>query len=78
MYLSEETFRRNGVRKVTDIYFNTTAANLFPNCLKYAEALRPIAESKGINVTFKSSLINVDKNNRIATFKDLDTGNLVK
>ena len=78
MYLSEETFRKNGVRKITDVHFNTTAGNLFPNCLKYADALKPIAESKGIKVTYKSLLTHVDKDNRIATFKDLDTGNIEK
>jgi sulfide:quinone oxidoreductase len=76
MYLCEETFRKNGVRKNSDVHFNTTAGNLFPNCLKYAEALKPIAESKGIKVTYKSLLTNVDKNNRVATFKDLDSGKL--
>ena len=78
MYLSEETFRRNGVRKNTDVHFNTTAGNLFPNCLKFADALKPIAESKGIKVSYKSLLTHVDKNNRIATFKNLDSGELTK
>lgn len=32
MYLSEETWRKNGVRKNCDVNFNTTAGNLFPNC----------------------------------------------
>ena len=78
MYLSEETFRKNGVRKNSEVLFNTSAVNLFPNCLKFADALKPIAESKGIKVTYKSLLTHVDKDNRVATFKNLDDGSLVK
>ena len=78
MYLSEETWRKNGVRKDTQIHFNTTAGNLFPNCQKFADALKPIAESKGINVTYKSLLTHIDKDNRVATFKDLDKGTIEK
>lgn len=32
MYLSEETFRKNGVRKDSNVAFHTTVGNLFPNC----------------------------------------------
>jgi hypothetical protein len=74
MYLCEETFRKNKVRQQTEVHFNTTVGNLFPNCQKFADALKPIAESKGIIVTYKSLLTHVDKDNRIATFKNLDSG----
>jgi sulfide:quinone oxidoreductase len=76
MYLSEETFRKNGVRDNTEILWHTTVGNLFPNCLKFAEALVPIAESKGINITYQSQLVKIDKDNRVATFKSLASGDL--
>lgn len=39
MYLSEETFRKNGVRQNTDIHFHSFAGDMFPNCKKYADKL---------------------------------------
>lgn len=72
MYLSEETWRNKKIR--ADINFHTTVGNLFPNCQKFADALAPIAASKGINVHFKQQLVEVDGDNRVATFKDLDSG----
>lgn len=44
MYLSEETFRRNGVRQHTDIQWYSSAGNMFPNCAKYADALAQIKD----------------------------------
>ena len=32
MYLSEETWRKNGVRENADIHFYTSVGNMFPNC----------------------------------------------
>lgn len=52
MYLSEETFRRNGVRDQTDIHFYSSAGNMFPNCAKYADKLGKIKDSKGITSHF--------------------------
>lgn len=38
MYLSEETFRTNNVRKDTDMHWYTSAPSMFP-VKKYSEAL---------------------------------------
>ena len=62
MYLSEETFRKNNVRQNTDIHFNTSVGNLFPNCAKFAEALKPIAAEKNIDVHYTNVLTKIDKN----------------
>uniref|UniRef100_A0A7S3CR54 Sulfide:quinone oxidoreductase, mitochondrial n=1 Tax=Strombidium rassoulzadegani TaxID=1082188 RepID=A0A7S3CR54_9SPIT len=77
MYLSEESFRKNGVRDKCDIHFYTSVASMFPNCEKYAKALKPIAEAKGIDVHFKHLIQSVDGNNRTAKFKNLDTEEMV-
>ena len=76
MYLSEETFRKNGVRDKTEVMWHTTVGNLFPNCLKFAKALEPIAAAKGININYQSQLTAIDKDNRVATFKNLQNGDL--
>jgi sulfide:quinone oxidoreductase len=73
MYLSEETFRKNDVRNKTDLHFYTSVGNLFPNCAKYAAALKPIAAEKGVNVHFQHILTAVDAGNREATMKNLTT-----
>lgn len=68
MYLSEETFRKNNIRDQTDIHFYTSNPNLFPNCSKFAEALTPIAEAKGVTTHFKHIVKSVDGPNRRVTF----------
>ena len=70
MYLSEETFRTNKVRDQTDVHFYTSVGNLFPNCAKYAAALKPIAQAKNIDVHYTHVLTKIDKDNRVATFKN--------
>jgi len=50
MYLCEETWKNKNLD--SNINFYTSVGNLFPNCPKYAEALKPIAKEKEINVHF--------------------------
>jgi hypothetical protein len=69
MYLSEETWRKGGLRDSSNISFYTSVGNMFPNCLKYADKLKVIAKEKDINVHFGHTIHKVDKNNRVATFK---------
>jgi eukaryotic sulfide quinone oxidoreductase len=68
MYLSEETWRKNGVRANADIHFYTSVGNMFPNCKKFADALYPIAQSKNIDVHFNHVIKSVDGANRTVTF----------
>ena len=70
MYLSEETFRNNGVRDNSDIHFYTSVPNMFPNCKKYADALVPIAAEKNIDVHFNHTIKSIDGPNRTVTFHD--------
>lgn len=77
LYLSEETFRKNKVRDQTNVHFFTSVGNLFPNCTEYANALAPIAASKDIDVHFMHLLTKIDKDNRIATFKNTKTDEII-
>lgn len=74
MYLSEESWRKAGIRNKTNISFYTSVPNLFPNCLKYADKLKEIAKSKDIHVNFTHTIHKVDKDNRVATFKKVSGG----
>ncbi len=69
MYLSEETWRKHGVRKDCDIHFYTSVGNMFPNCAKYADKLKVVASQKGINVHYTHTISKVDKDSRKVTFK---------
>ena len=75
MYLSEETFRRNGVRDKTQIHWYSTAGVMFPNCLKYSERLEEMRKQKGIEAHFQHDMYKVDKDNRKAYFRDMKNGN---
>ena len=68
MYLSEETFRKNGVRDKSEIHFYTSVPNMFPNCLKYAEKLNYIVKEKNINTHFKHTVKSIDRSKRTVTF----------
>lgn len=46
---------------------------MFPNCLKYADKLAKIKDSKGINVNYGQLLYKIDKYERKAYFRDLKT-----
>ena len=70
MFLSEESFRQNKVRDNTDVLFYGASPVFFPPCKKFSDALVPIVASKGIKSNFNQTLIAIDKDNRVATFKD--------
>lgn len=70
MYLSEETWRKNGVRGDTDVRFVSSAGNMFPNCPKFSDALKVIAASKGCNPYFGHTVYKVDSGNRKVFFKN--------
>lgn len=72
MFLSEETFRKNGVRDNVQIHYYAATGNFFPPCKKFADALVPIAGSKGISPHFGHQLTKIDKDKRVATFKTAD------
>lgn len=60
LYLSEETFRKNNVRKNVNIHFMVSTPVIFPACLKYSVELDKLARSKDINLHFNHLLHSVD------------------
>lgn len=70
MYLSEETFRKNGVRDRSEVMFYSSAGNMFPNCAKYADKLSQIKDEKGCKVSFNKTIFKVDKDARKVYFRD--------
>lgn len=70
MYLSEDTFRKHGVRKNTDMHFYTSAGNMFPNCMRYADKLKQVAKDKDIAVHYQHTITKVDKNSNTVYFKN--------
>lgn len=78
LYLSEETFRKNGVRKNSEVYWYSSAGNMFPNCAKYADALSVIADKKEIIKNLNKTVFKVDKNNRKVYFRDNNTKEVIE
>ena len=74
MYLSEETWRKNGVRANTDIHWYSTVGVMFPNCLKYSDVLDEVKTKKGITTHFFHDMYKIDKDQRRAYFKDTKNG----
>ena len=68
MYLSEDTWRKNGCRKDIDMHWYTSVGGMFP-VKKYGAALKVIAEGKNIKLHFQHLIKSVDGPNRTVTFK---------
>lgn len=76
MYLAEDYFRKAGLRHQIDVEFVSGMPGLFA-VKKYAEQLNRICDDRGITRTFKHDLVEVDADNKIAIFKNLETDELV-
>lgn len=72
MWLNETHFRTRGIRDKTNVRFHTNLPSMF-HVKKYGDALDIIAAEKNIDVSYRTDLVKVDKDKRIATFKHLDT-----
>lgn len=73
MYLAEEAFRNQGTRNHSEVIFKSANPTVFA-VKKYADVLDEVIEKKGIEADYKKDLIKIDGPNRMATFKDLNTG----
>lgn len=76
MYLAEDYFRKAGLRNQIDIEFVSGLPGIF-SVQKYADQLNKICDTRGIARTFKHDLVEVDADNKVAIFKNLDTNELV-
>ena len=76
MYLADETFRKNGVRKGSTVMFTSTLPNIFA-VERYRKTLEDIIKRKEIVCHFREELIEVRGEQHEAVFKHLDTGEVV-
>ena len=72
MYLSEDTWRKNGSRKDIDMHWYTSVGGMFP-VKKYGDALKVIAQNKNIDLHFMHLIKSVDGSNRTVTFTNTKT-----
>jgi sulfide:quinone oxidoreductase len=77
MYLAEESFRKSGVRNQVTVRFVSAAGAIF-GVQKYRDSLEKIIKKKNIETCFQQDLVKVDGPSQIATFKNMQTGELVE
>ena len=77
MYLAEETFRQRGVRDRCEVKFVSAGQAIF-GVQKYRDALEKILERRNIRTAFKYDLFKVDGPNRIAYFKNAESGEILE
>lgn len=75
MYLAEETFRDNHCRDNIEVKFVSAGAGIF-GIKKYKDSLEKIIKKRDIHTLFHMNLVKVDGPNKIATFKNTETGEL--
>ncbi|QCR30428.1 NAD(P)/FAD-dependent oxidoreductase [Priestia megaterium] len=77
MYLAEDAFHKSGVRKQSNIIFESANPAIF-DVEKYRKSLEKVIERKGINTYFREHLIEVEGEKKQAIFEDLETGCRIK
>lgn len=71
MYLSEDAFRRRGVRDAINVKYVSATAGIF-GIPKYAAALRELVEERGIQTEYKRDLVEVRAKSKEAVFHSLE------
>ncbi|XP_059473786.1 sulfide:quinone oxidoreductase, mitochondrial [Neocloeon triangulifer] len=71
MYIFEEYLRKHGKRDAADIKYYTSLGVIF-GVKKYAAVLLELCKKRGIEVTFRHNLIEVNSSASEATFENLD------
>ena len=72
-YLAEDAFVRAGVREGAKVLFRSGLGSIFA-VAKYAASLEKVIERKRIDAKYQQELVAVDADAKVATFKDLSTG----
>jgi sulfide:quinone oxidoreductase len=75
MYLAEETFRNNNVRDKIEVKFVSAGGGIF-GVQKYKDALEKVIKKRDIHTRYTSDLVKIDGPKKVATFKDMGTGEL--
>lgn len=75
MYLTDDAFRKNGVREDSKIIFASASDNIFA-VKKYADTLEQVIERKGIETKYQRNLVEINANLKKAIFEDTKTGEL--
>ncbi|MFU0762164.1 FAD/NAD(P)-binding oxidoreductase [Staphylococcus pasteuri] len=73
MYLAEDYFRKNNVRSKTNVIFETAKPAIF-DVDKYRKPLEHIVKERNINVDYQHHLVEIDGENKKATFENLQSG----
>lgn len=73
MYLAEDHFRRSGIRDRCEVIFCNGKASIFSSPY-YAAALLDIVEKRGMEVRYKTNLVELRAASREAVFRDIDGG----
>lgn len=73
MYLAEDYFVKTGVRDNSKIVFGSANPAIF-DVAKYREALEKVLERKRIDTHFRVNLIEIQADDKLAVFENLDSG----
>jgi len=76
MYLADDAFRKQGVRKKTEIQFYAGAPGIFP-IKRYSDPLNAVIKRKNLKTNFKHHLVAIDASKKEATFEQVETGEKV-
>lgn len=77
LYLSEASFRANGIRDATNVSYYSATPIIFPPNDDFSEALTKQCDGKDITKYLSHDLVAIDKDNRVATFKNMITSDTV-
>ncbi|WP_193063840.1 FAD/NAD(P)-binding oxidoreductase [Oceanobacillus oncorhynchi] len=72
MYLADDYFNKSSVRAKTNIQFISGTGNIFA-VPTYAKTLEQVIDRKGIETTYMTDLIEIDGENKLAVFENIET-----
>ncbi|KQL52502.1 pyridine nucleotide-disulfide oxidoreductase [Heyndrickxia shackletonii] len=76
MYLADDYFRISGVRHKSSILFACGLPKIFA-VKRYADTLEKVVERKNIEAQYRIDLIEIDGQKKKATFKNVDTNEIM-
>lgn len=76
MYLADDAFRKQGVRKRTEIKFFAAAPGIFP-IKRFSDPLYAVIARKELETHFKHHLVAIDAGQKTATFEHVESGEQV-